>query len=308
MTITGIFRYPVKSMLGESLERAAVGVRGVAGDRAYAVIDTTDGKVASAKNPAKWRTLLACRAAFVDEPTDPDAPPPVAVITTPDGREVRTDDPDVDAVLTEVLGRPVRLAQAPGVAGATSTGSAELTAPPVMDEVWPHIEGLAPEEFVSSTAVGATEEGEAISAIAMALLAPPGTFFDLSPLHLLTTATLARLGELEPGGTFDARRYRPNILVETDQVGFVENQWVGRTVAFGASLVAAVALPTMRCVMTTLAQGDLPVDRATLRAIARHNRVEIENLGTWACAGAYASVSTPGEITIDDPVHLRASS
>jgi uncharacterized protein len=298
--IGGINRYPVKSMLGEALDRAVVGPRGVVGDRAYAVIDTADGKVASAKNPGKWRTLLACRATFVAQPDpDPDAPPPVAVIATPGGREVRTDDPDVDAVLSEVLGRPVRLAGATAATGAAP-------ASPVLDEVWPHIDGLAPDEFVAGTAVGSNDAGETISAIAIGLLAPPGTYFDVSALHLLTTATLARLRELEPGASFDPRRYRPNLLVESDDVGFVENDWVGRTVGFGARLEAAIQLPTMRCVMTTLAHEDLPVDRATLRAIARHNRVEIENFGTWACAGAYATVATPGEVALGDPVSVRA--
>jgi uncharacterized protein YcbX len=159
---------------------------------------------------------------------------------------------------------------------------------------------------VAGTAVGSNDAGETISAIAIGLLAPPGTYFDVSALHLLTTATLARLRELEPGASFDPRRYRPNLLVESDDVGFVENDWVGRTVGFGARLEAAIQLPTMRCVMTTLAHEDLPVDRATLRAIARHNRVEIENFGTWACAGAYATVATPGEVALGDPVSVRA--
>lgn len=291
--VAAINRYPVKSMLGETLDMAVVGSAGVVGDRAYAVIDAGDGKVASAKNPGKWRSLLACRATFLAEPR-PGEGPPVALITTPDGREVRTDDPDVDDVLSEIFDRRVHLASTDATTG-----------PPVLDEVWPDIDGLAPDDFVASTAVGSTDAGETVSAITMGLMAPPGTFFDLSPLHLLTTATLARLQQLEPDATFDARRYRPNMLVETDEDGFVENGWVGQTVAFGASLQAKVDLPTMRCVMTTLAQEDLPVDRATLRAIARHNRVEIENLGSWACAGAYASVAAPGEVSVGDPVSWR---
>jgi uncharacterized protein YcbX len=188
-----------------------------------------------------------------------------------------------------VLDRPVRLVSA-------------VTSPPKLDEVWPDIAGLAPEEFVASTWVGATEAGEDISEIPMAMFAPPGTFFDLSALHLLTTATLARLAELEPTATFDARRYRPNFLVDVDASGFVENDWVGGTVALGHEVRAEVPLPTMRCVMTTLAQEDLPVDKATLRAIARHNRLEIPNFGTWACAGVYATVAAGGQVTLGDPV------
>ena len=63
-------------------------------------------------------------------------------------------------------------------------------------------------------------------------------------------------------------------------------------------------MPTMRCVMTTLAQGDLPNDRAVLRAATDHNRVEISGIGTWACVGAYASVATPGTICVGDAVEV----
>lgn len=289
--VGAINRYPVKSMLGEPLDWAVVTTAGIVGDRAYAVIDVADGKVASAKNPAKWRTLLGCRARFTEEP-QPDQLVPAVVVTTPDGRQVSSDDPDVDEVLSEVVGRPVRLSSAPA-------------AQPKLDEVWPDIAGLAPEEFVESTRIGANEAGEAISEIPMALFAPNGTYFDVSALHLLTTATLDRLRELEPTADFDPRRYRPNFLVETEATGFVENDWVGQGISLGSEVVASGVLPTMRCVMTTLAHEDLPVDRRTLQTIARHNRIAIPGFGTWACAGIYATVTTPGSVALGDPVTVR---
>jgi MOSC domain-containing protein len=58
----------------------------------------------------------------------------------------------------------------------------------------------------------------------------------------------------------------------------------------------------MRCIMTTLAQGDLPRDSGVLRTVARHNRVEIPGLGTWSCVGAYATVTTPGRVQLGDEV------
>jgi uncharacterized protein YcbX len=170
--------------------------------------------------------------------------------------------------------------------------------------VWPDIEGLAPDQFVASTTVDHEPSGEVVSAIPLAMFAPPGTFFDLSVLHLLTTSTLRRLAELAPDATFDARRYRPNVLIDGPDDGFVENAWVARKVALGATAEVTVTLPTMRCVMTTLAQDELPRDRRTLRAIAAHNRLEIAGLGTWACAGAYADVATGGEVRVGDPVTL----
>jgi uncharacterized protein YcbX len=99
-------------------------------------------------------------------------------------------------------------------------------------------------------------------------------------------------------------RYRPNVLFDTEADGFVENDWPGQTLAVGADLQVDVSLATMRCVMTTLAQGDLPQDRGLLRTIATHNRIEIPGLGSWACAGAYAGVKQPGSVAVGDTVSI----
>lgn len=287
-TVSEIRRYPVKSMLGEDLDECPVGPAGMAGDRAYAVIDGRDGQVASAKNPRKWGALLHFGAAFVEEPVFGQPPPPV-VITFPDGRRLASDDPGIDAALSEALGRPVHLA-------------AEAPAGRTFEEVWPDIEGLAPQEFIERTTVGHEDSGEPVSSIELGMAAPPGTFFDLSVLHVMTTATLRALGAADPGADFDVRRYRPNVLVAEEGGTFSENDWVGRRVAIGDSLQIRVTLPTMRCVMTTLAQDGLGPDRRTLRAIAAHNRIDIPGLGTWACAGVYADVLTGGRVRVGDPV------
>jgi uncharacterized protein YcbX len=289
--VRALYRYPVKSMQGERLASATFGPAGVVGDRAYALVDEADGKLASAKNPRKWGTLLGFRAAFTDEP-EPDAPPPPVVITFLDGTKVRSDDARCDDALSTALGRPVRLA---------------ATAPDdrAFEEVWPDIEGLAPDDFIESTAAGHEPTGEVVSAIPAGLFAPPGTFFDLSVVHVLTTATLDRLAAADGDATFDVRRYRPNVLVDVPGAEFAENDWVGHAVGLGDTAELTVTLPTMRCVMTTLAQEELPRDRATLRTIARENRVEIPGFGTWACAGVYADVSTGGRVDVGDEVAVH---
>ena len=272
-------------MLGESLPEAELRPDGLVGDRAFALIDLEDGKVASAKNPRKWEVLLACRAALLDGS--------VVEITLPDGSSVRSDDPDVDAVLSKTVGRDVRLAS---------------TAPDdrAFEEVWPSdIDGLAPDALIAATTVATDENGERVSQFPLGSAAPTGTFFDLAVLHLMTSATLEHLRELNRDGTFDGRRFRPNLLVDTDAApGFVENGWAGRTVVIGRDAKVSVTMPTMRCVMTTLAQEDLPRDRGILRTIAGHNRVDIPGFGTWACAGAYADVAAPGTIRVGDPITL----
>jgi uncharacterized protein YcbX len=289
MQISEVWRYPVKSMLGERRESAHVAATGVVGDRAYAVIDRSDGKVASAKNPRKWRALLGCRAEFVEEPVPGDPPPPVR-ITLPDGIVVTSDDPKVHEVLSRFVGRDVTLAD------TAPQGS-------TFEETWPDIEGMAPTEFIDSTRVR-SDEGEAVSDLALGLAAAPGSFFDLAPVHLVTSSSLDELGRLQPSSRFAVQRFRPNVVIAVPPDGFVENGWVGATLRLGKDASLAVMMPTMRCVMTTLAQGDLPDDRAILRAATEHNRVEITGLGHWACVGAYASVVTPGSICVGDAAEV----
>lgn len=288
-TVRSLHRYPVRSMLGEDLAGGGVTSRGVLGDRAYAVVDATDGTVASAKNPRRWAGLLDWSARYLTEPVAGAAPPPVE-LTAPDGAVLASDSPGTDAALSAALGRPVRLSAQP-VAGA------------LFEEVWPDIEGLAPADFIASTTTGRSADDEPLSALALGMLVPQPSFFDLSVMHVLTTSTLAELGRLSPDGTFDARRYRPNVVVDTDEDGFAEDAWVGGELTIGGARLT-VSMLTMRCVMTTLAQGDLPEDRGTLRTLARSHRRDIPGLGTWACAGVYADVAAPGRVQVGDRVGL----
>jgi uncharacterized protein YcbX len=305
--VRSLHRYPVKSMLGESLQECAVDERGLLADRAYALLDVEQGTVASAKDPRRWGALLTFAATFVEEPVAGQDAPPV-LIAFPDGSRHRSDDPDVDDALSAALGRPVQLIREP-------------PADARFDEVWPEIEGLAPQQFIDATRHGAeAETGESVSRIALGSMAPAGTFFDLAPLHLLTTATLDRLHELavESGSDpdFDPRRYRPNLLLGDDGAegdggeddgagkagdGFLEDDWVGSTLTVGGAQVS-VSMLTMRCVMTTLGQREVYPDADTLRTIARHHRREIPGLGTWACAGVYAGVAAAGLVRVGDTV------
>lgn len=289
-TVASLHRFPVKSMLGERVQRCHVAVDGVVGDRAWAVLDAEDGTVASAKHPRKWAGLLGMRAAFVEEPVPGGDTPPVR-ITFPDGTVLRSDEPGTDDALSAALGRPVLL-------------SSEPTRDWSLDELWPDLDGLAPAEFIDATSKGRTDEGRPVSRLPLGEATPYATFFDLAVLHLLTTSTLARLAELAPGSDFDVRRYRPNLVLDVPGEGFTEDDWVGGEVRAGEATVA-VTMRTMRCVMTTLAQEELPADPDTLRTIAAHHRREAMG-GLWACAGVYAGVAGPGEVRVGDPVVVPA--
>jgi uncharacterized protein YcbX len=261
-----IRRYPVKSMLGETPRSAAVGATGLAGDRAHALLDGESGKLASAKDPRRWAGLLAIQAAYMGEAA---AGAPL-VLERADGARIRSDEPRVNDWLAELVGRRVQLV-------ATSEPPAKAS----YDDVWPDIEGLAPQPFIDATKTGVTEAGQAISTLQTGLLAP-GSFQDLAPLTLMTTASLRAAAALHPASRWDPHRFRTNLLLETAGDGFLENDWVGRRIALG-EVVLEVIGPTPRCVMTTLAQQDLPADQDILRTLARHNRIEFKGAGRFAC-------------------------
>jgi len=264
-SVVSLWRYPVKSMMGEELNAAEVTERGLLGDRAYALMDSTTGRVASAKNPRKWGKLFDCRAALVESPRPSQKVPPVW-ITLPDGAVITSGQSDVDQILSKALGRQVML-----MSPAPKT--------PSLEEYWPDMEGLAHRETVTDEAM------------------PPETFFDLAVVHVVTTATIDRLRELYPQGRFEVRRFRPNIVVEpsTGEKGFVEDGWIGRTLVIGEKVHLSITGPCPRCVMTTLPQGDLPADPGILRTAARHNQVNV---------GVYAAVLSGGSIRRGDPLVL----
>jgi len=280
--ISEINRYAVKSMLGESLQAAAVGASGIPGDRAYALVDIETGKIASAKDPRKWAQLLGFRSVY-DGEVDRDA----LVFTLPDGSEVRATASHVDTVLSAACGRQVRL-------------SAD-TASNTYDYVW-EVQGIAPEEVVTGSQIGTTDDGAPISAMPAALMAP-GTFQDVAPLTLITTSALRAMKQQHPDGDWSTDRFRMNLLIDSDLDGIVENEWPGRRLRIGGAELEVTG-PAPRCVMTTLPQSGLPRDRAILKTVAAHNRQEFGGFGIWACLGVYANVVTPGEVARGDHVEL----
>ena len=267
--VAALWRYPVKSMMGEELNSSQVTGRGLLGDRRFAVVDRATGKVGGAKNPRKWGNFFDFRAAYAQPPQAAAAMPPVR-ITLPDGTAVTTGHGDLERALSRAFGRDVALGEAQpgeGAPGATA------------EEYWPDMAGLDYRDTVTDFDM------------------PAGTFFDTAVVHLLTTATIDRLRGLYPQGRFEARRFRPNIVVSTgpDEPGFAENDWIGHIVAVGGTVRLAITGPCPRCVMITLPQGDLPKDPGILRTAAQHNAVSV---------GVYASVLTGGSIRRGDPVTL----
>ena len=278
--VVSLWRYPVKSMMGEELNAAQVLDDGLLGDRVYALLDRSDGKVATAKNPRKWPNLFAFGANFVERSDSGTKLSPVR-ITLPDGTVVTGEESDVNQVLSKAVNREVTLVatESGHAAGARSAAHGSRFAK--AEEYWPDMDGLDHRDTVTDFEL------------------PTGTFFDCATVHLLTTATLESLRQVYPQGRFEVQRFRPNIVVNAVGGGltFPENAWVGHTVTVGDEVRLSITGPCGRCVMTTLAQGDLPMDSGILRTAVQQNRANV---------GVYATVVRGGTIRRGDRVTLIA--
>jgi uncharacterized protein YcbX len=219
--VAGLWRYPVKSMLGEELDVAAFDTGGIPSDRAWAVW-----------LPGRRRPLSAKREPLLFEGrsrVDGDD----VVVTLPTGLEAVAGDPDIDRALTDWLGYPATLAAA-----------------------------------------------------------PDGHVFDDSPVHLLTTSSLASMAAIYPAGTWDVCRFRPSIVVDEAEAGFPEDEWLDAGVRLTAGEATfEVTHGCTRCTMVGLAQGQLPDDLGILEQVMAHNHERL---------GVYASVNVPGPVRVGD--------
>lgn len=274
-TVSALRRFPVKSMLGESLERCAVTTRGLDGDRAYALIDSETGKIATAKRPHLWRGLLAFAIAHDEAGLR---------IVFPDGGSAGADDRRIDERLSRAIGRPVTLSalRSPGAA----------------------VERARPDDVMEK---GFDSPDVIADPLEIAQAAPDGGFFDYAPVSVLTTSSLARVAAAVPDEAIALERYRPNIVVETPGLAaFAENGWRGRLLRIGDALTLRLDIPTPRCAIPMLAYADQPAAKGAVAAVNRLNRVEIPELGPglFPCLGVFATVVAAGEVRVGDRVTL----
>jgi len=272
-------------MLGEHPDAVEIGDTGIVGDRAWGLVDVDTGKVASAKHPRMWAALLGMRATYADGPGAGKA----VRIEFADGTTTSSDDADVDDRLSAAIGRNVRL-------------TAEVPNGAAYDEEWPEVPGMAPEEFIANTRTARSVTGRDLSSLPVGMLAP-GTFQDVAPLTLMTTASLRAAQALHPDGDWDDRRFRSTLLLEVEGDGFAEQEWVGKSLRIG-DVELSIAAPTPRCVMVTLAQQELGEDANLLRTLAKHNRLDVLGTGLYACLGVYASVAKAGRVAVGDAVEV----
>jgi len=273
-SVANIYRYPVKSMMGEALSEADIGEFGIAGDRGWAVRDEKRGGIRGGKKIPQLMTLAA--------QSGPAAP----LITAPDGDSASASSEGINEWLSDKLNHPVTLWP---LLPAEQLDHYRRGAPDTEDfeQELRAVFGRLPDEPLPDL-TGFEELLEFES--------PPGTYFDAFPISVMSQQSLATMNQLNGDSLFDVRRFRPNLLVDISGSDhpFPEQAWVGKTLSIG-SVKLKIEMTCPRCSMTTHGFDDLPQDAQIMRKLVANSE---GNLGT------YASVVQAGKVFAGDSVRV----
>ncbi|MCU1396260.1 MAG: hypothetical protein JWM34_4688 [Ilumatobacteraceae bacterium] len=269
-----IWRYPVKSMLGARVESAGIDEHGIVGDRMWALRDEQRDAIASARKLAGLSRLSAAIG-----------PAGSAIVTLPDGTVVATDDPAVDERLSAAIGHSVSMWAKPPASDRDFYRRGRPDSDDLMVELR-SIFGRLEDEPLPDFSVFPPEILE--------FEYPPGNFYDVYPLMIMTTSALRSMREALPDSVVDERRFRPSLVVDTgDEAGHPEFGWVGRQLRIGDALLQ-IGAACPRCVAVTREYGDdMPADRSVLRHIVRDLDQNV---------GVYATVLETGTVRVGDSV------
>ena len=273
-SVTHIYRYPVKSMMGETLSEADIGVAGIPGDRGWAVRDEKRGGIRGGKKIPQLMTLTALSGAV--------AP----LITAPDGDSASAKTDGINQWLSDKLNHPVTLWP---LLPADQLDHYRRGAPDTEDfeQELRAVFGRLPNEPLPDLA-GFEELLEFES--------PPGTYFDAFPISIMSQQSLNTMNQLEGESRFDVRRFRPNLLVDIPDTDhpFPEQAWVGKTLSIG-SVALKIDMTCPRCSMTTHGFDDLPQDAQIMRKLVANSEGNL---------GIYASVVQAGRVTAGDSLSV----
>lgn len=234
--ISAIFRYPVKSMAGESLDVARLGWHGIEGDRRFAFRRLTDKSDFPWLTASKLPELILYKPVGLDSTTAEQLP---THVRAPDGRECELFSPELREDISKRFGSDVEL---------------------------------------------------------MNLKAG---VFDEASISVITSSTVQCI-ERESGRDVDLRRFRPNVVIETDSSvePFAEDRWVGQTLMFGEgddSAVVKIYMKDERCRMVNLDPDTAERDVQVMRTVVRLNQ---------NYAGGYGTVLRAGELRVGQVVTL----
>ena len=285
ISVTQLYRYPVKSMGGHSLDEAHLGPNGIPGDRCWTLKDEERGGIKGGK---RFPQLMGMQATLVDEPSAA-IQSPEAIITLADGTRLSTNEDYTAEAISAAVGAPVSLwpllpadqlehylrqpfnADNPDLDPETALRGIFAR---TEDEPLPDL-SIFPAELMTYESI-------------------PGTYFDAFPLLIMSTSALAAMQDFAEHCDFDVRRFRPNIMVECEEKGFPENAWAGKKAQLGsATIQLEMACP--RCVMTTHGFDTVAKDPKVMRALVQANAGNL---------GIYAKILEPGNVSVGDTLRL----
>jgi uncharacterized protein YcbX len=278
-TIGSIWRYPVKGLAGEYIQSGELDSRGLKGDRIWAVQDVKRQEIQSCKFRPQ---LLQCRARYLN-----NCPDECVEITFPNGEVIQCNTTQASEQVSALVGYESLLQPLRGVVSSDFYRRYKPDNHTWLDEL---------------KSTFAREEGESLPDLdnlpqsMQDYVSIPGTFFLVSPFHILTTASLKYMKQKNPDSDWHVERFRPNIVIDTlpEVAGLVEQEWIGKKLKIGETLInCAEAAP--RCGAVIRAQSSFNQDSSILRSIVREAN---QNLGI------YGNISNKGVISVGDNVFL----
>lgn len=280
--IREIWRYPVKGMAGESLPTGQLGPQGLHGDRIWAVRDVARQEIQSCKFRPE---LLRCTASLSEDPGTSAQ----VEIRFPDGAVLGSTHTDVHARVSDLIGHASTL---------------EPLRPPSHLDFYRRHKRDGHTWLNELKATFARQDGEplpeffnALPDAAAEFVTLPGSFFLVTPFHVVTTATLAWLKNTHPASDWDVRRFRPNVLIDTGpgREALIEQDWIGQQLVIGDATLDCPGT-TPRCGAITRAQRDLPADTSMLRTVVQRAAQNV---------GIYGTTARSGALRVGDAVYLR---
>ena len=261
-------------MMGSTVERIELTELGIVGDRHWAIRDLERGGIRGAKKIGDLMQFAATRSGNG------------VTITMPNGDTVTSTDTHINEKLSSALHHSVQLESLP----ADNNLEHFRRGPGDSNDPLTELRGIfgrEEDEPLPNFAAFPPEVAEYES--------PPGTHHDCWPLMVMTTSALKAMQEALPGSNIDINRFRPSIVIDTDEPGHPEFTWTGKKAQLGTATIEFLE-PCPRCVMITRRINDnIPEDRAILRHVVRDLNQNV---------GVYARVLTRGIVKTGDNVQF----
>ncbi len=269
-------------MAGEELNQVTMAKSGFVGDRGWAVYNLEADEIQGGR---KLPALMQLQARYVKEPTLDN--PGVLEVIFPNQKKIEVSQGSRQAELADFLNTDVKLCP---IEPATNLNHYRLATATDEADLRKQFD-LAPEEELPD-----------FSTMSLAVLAqlkffatPPGTYFDAYPLHILTTGALRYFARETGLDQFHARRYRPNIVLKTQQDTIEEFDWAG-CVAHSNGAEIQIENKTVRCSVPGRQHTALPAEKKVVQAVAKL---------TNRFLGVYASVKKEGTLRVGDKFEIQ---